>query len=72
MTNWQQIPLYLSFPEPIAHIVYEVPEYAVCQRHGEWCVAAYYTEDEIIDDIDKQGFLDCPFCLLEMVSWESI
>jgi len=49
--------LKLEFP------VIEMPEYLHCNYHGDYSWRLYYDNDEIIQMIDEQGFIDCPLCL---------
>lgn len=50
--------------------VIELPEYLECQRHGLYPWACYYNDAEIVQMIDKQGYIDCPMCLAEIVGIE--
>jgi hypothetical protein len=57
----QQLPL----PEP--ERVIELPEFLECSYHGEYDPLAYYTDDEIVEMVDEQGWIDCPLCLAGIV-----
>ena len=50
--------------------VIELPEFIECFWHGEWNWACFYDDAEIVQMIDGQGFIDCPYCLAECVGIE--
>lgn len=54
---------------PLVRVI-ELPEFIECKLHGEWNWACFYDDDEIIEMIDEQGFIDCPYCLAEIVGIE--
>jgi hypothetical protein len=53
---------YLPLPERVI----ELPERLECSYHGWYAWEAYYSDSEIIQMIDEQGFIDCPLCLAGM------
>jgi hypothetical protein len=55
----------LPLPEP--ERVIELPEFLECGYHGGYAPRAYYDDDEIIEMIDGQGWIDCPLCLAGIV-----
>lgn len=55
-----------------SEIVYEIPGFYSCKYHGDWNPQAVYSEKEIIRDLDEQGFVDCPYCLSEIVGIEGV
>jgi uncharacterized Zn-finger protein len=42
----------------------------VCERHGEWSPNDWWTPREITRDLEEQGFIDCPYCMAEIVGTE--
>ena len=59
-----------QLPLEYARII-EVPEFLECSYHGQWGpVRWYYEDDEIIQMVDEQDFIDCPLCLAGMVGIE--
>jgi len=51
-SNFQELPIFSVSPD---HMEY-------CEKHGEWCVAAYWDISEISSMI-ANGEMLCPFCM---------
>jgi len=66
MKTYDDTQYYLPIPEQVI----EVPEYFHCNYHGDWPWECYYADDEMIQMIDEQGFIDCPLCLAGIVGIE--
>lgn len=48
----------------------EMPEYLDCPTHGAYSWQCFYEEREIVEMLDEQGFIDCPYCMAEIVGIE--
>lgn len=68
--------LAMNFPEvniidtPDERIV-ELPEMLHCDYHSDYAPLAYYTEKDIIEMLDFQGWIDCPLCILAVAGGEA-
>ena len=47
-------------------IEYLIPEFYYCDYHESWAPRCFYTDEEIIEMLEEQGFVDCPMCLAEV------
>lgn len=67
----EQLELFVPIREQeIQEVVYVIPEFCSCDTHGEWNPRAFYSDKEIISDLEKYGWIDCPYCLCEIVGIE--
>jgi hypothetical protein len=44
-----------------------LPDMFNCNYHGDYDPRAYYTDDELVEMIQEQGWIDCPLCLAGIV-----
>jgi hypothetical protein len=47
-----------------------LPQFLECNYHGQYDPLAYYEDDEIIEMLGEQGYVDCPLCLAGIVGIE--
>jgi predicted amidohydrolase len=44
-----------------------LPEMLTCGYHGDYNPRAYYDDEEIVEMLVEQGWIDCPICLAGIV-----
>jgi hypothetical protein len=47
--------------------VYHIPQFIHCEYHGDWDPRPWYDDDEIIEMLEEQGYIDCAICDEEIV-----
>jgi len=55
--NWREVSLFTCDEDVMM----------TCELHGEWAPKAFYTDREISADLMRQGYISCPYCLMEIV-----